>query len=279
MLVAVLIPIYKDSLTASEEQSFLQCLKVLGHYPLRIVLPDGLTTAYYEKLLHDNQIADFCFDYFDKAFFKNVNAYSRLLLSEAFYQHYVDFEYIFIYQLDGYVFKDKLKDWCSKGYEYIGAPWFTSYGIHKQGNDLYRVGNGGMSLRKVTAFRSRFDKEMPLSIYVFMIKNIRKKGLIKMSLQTIKLFFVLLFGKITVAEFIRQYLDERINEDCFWADGLSDTSLGLHKPEILEAARFCLEKSPAYLYDLIGKELPFACHAYEKYEYETFWQAFIAGKV
>ncbi|MDD2560171.1 MAG: DUF5672 family protein, partial [Bacteroidales bacterium] len=108
------------------------------------------------------------------------------------------------------------------------------------------------------------------------VKNIRKKGLIKMSLRTIQLLFVLVFGKITVADFITHYLDERINEDCFWADGLSDTPLELDKPEILEAARFCIEKSPAYLYNLIGKELPFVCHAYEKYEYNTFWKHFIS---
>ncbi len=276
MLVAVIIPVYKKTLGASEEQSFLQCLRVLGNYPLRMVLPYGLNTDYYEKHLHENSIADFRFDYFDEGFFKNVNAYSRLLLNESFYKRYIEFEYIFIYQLDGYVFKDELKEWCSKGYEYLGAPWFKSYGIHKKGNDLYRVGNGGMSLRKVAAFLSLFDRQMPFPIYFFMVKNIRKRGFIKMSLKTIKLFFVLLLCKITVADFITDYLDERINEDCFWADGLSDTSLGLHKPELLEAARFCIEKSPAYLYDLIGKELPFVCHAYEKYEYDSFWKQFIS---
>jgi len=275
MQVNIVIPVYKSTLTANEELSFLQCLRILGKYPLRIVLPYGLDSGCYLKHLKAENISDFDFEYFDASYFENVNAYSRLLLNKSFYKRFEDFDYILIYQLDAYVFRDELMEWCSRGYDYTGAPWFKSYGVHKKKNDLYRVGNGGVSLRKVSAFLSRFDRRMPLSIFPFMLKNIRLKGWFKMSVNTIKLLCVLLFYKPTLAHCVEHYLDERINEDCFWADGLSDTSLGFKKPEILEAACFCLEKSPSYLYDLIGNKLPFVCHAYEKYEYETFWKQFI----
>jgi hypothetical protein len=53
-------------------------------------------------------------------------------LSEEFYQAFTDFEFMLIYQLDAFVFRDELADWCRSGYEYIGAPWlrdrdFTSW--------------------------------------------------------------------------------------------------------------------------------------------------------
>ncbi|MDD4431013.1 MAG: hypothetical protein PHF61_06380, partial [Bacteroidales bacterium] len=63
-LVNIIIPVYKSILSQSEEQSFLQCLRVLGKYPLRIVLPNGLDTSYYENHLRANKIVDFKFDYF-----------------------------------------------------------------------------------------------------------------------------------------------------------------------------------------------------------------------
>jgi hypothetical protein len=69
--------------------------------------------------------------------------------------------------------------------------------------------------------------------------------------------------------------DERIPEDCFWADGLSYTKLAFKVPDVITAAQFCIEKSPSYLYKLIGEKLPFACHAYMKYEYEFFWKKHI----
>ena len=96
-----------------------------------------------------------------------------------------------------------------------------------------------------------------------------------MSLKTIKLFFVLLLCKITVADFITDYLDERINEDCFWADGLSDTSLGLHKPELLEAARFCIEKSRLSL-QFDWQRITLCLSRLRKYEYDSFWKQFIS---
>jgi hypothetical protein len=57
-----------------------------------------------------------------------------------------------IYQLDAWVFKDDLMKWCNKGYDYIGAPWFEDFGSYEKGKKLWRVGNGGFSLRKIKYF-------------------------------------------------------------------------------------------------------------------------------
>jgi hypothetical protein len=36
-------------------------------------------------------------------------------LSASFYERFLDTKYILIYQLDAFVFKDELQEWCDKG--------------------------------------------------------------------------------------------------------------------------------------------------------------------
>ena len=54
-------------------------------------------------------------------------AYNRLMMSEQFYRAFEGYEYILIYQLDCLVFSNALEEWCRKGYDYIGAPWFERW--------------------------------------------------------------------------------------------------------------------------------------------------------
>ena len=274
MLVKVIIPVYKNYLSSEEQHSLRQCCCVLKKYQLAIVTYPECNLTIYEKIL-TTENSNYSIEFFDRSYFDNVQSYNRLLFNFNFYLRFSAFEYILIYQLDGFVFKDELTEWCTKGFDYIGAPWFAKYKSYEDGCPLYKVGNGGVSLRKVSTFMKLFEETMPLSIYPFYIKNIRKKGFIKMSLKTLRMFFSLIFSKKTVGYYLDSYTDSRINEDCFWADGLSKTKLSLTVPSVNEAAHFCFEKSPNYLFDITGGKLPFACHAYEKYEYKSFWGKYI----
>lgn len=274
MLVKILIPVYKKELTLEEERSFKQCLYILNHYPIVVVTHQTLSIDSYIQIAKKLGV-NIEIEYFDEEYFKSVTAYSRLLLSKIFYLRFQHTKYIFIYQLDGFVFRDELNEWCERGYDYIGAPWFKDYKSHEDGAMLCKVGNGGVSLRKVSAFLSVFEKPFPLSIYPFYIKNIRKKGFFRMCIRAVKILFLLLFTRKKIKYYLENLTDERINEDCFWADGLSKTRLAFNVPDLVTAANFCFERSPSYLFRLIGNKIPFACHAYEKYEYESFWKNYI----
>jgi hypothetical protein len=83
------------------------------------------------------------------------------------------------------------------------------------------------------------------------------------------------FSRRTVEYVLQHFTDERVNEDCFWAEAFQGTTLEMNIPDVLTAARFCMEKKPSHIYALIGNQLPFTCHAFEKYEYETFWKEII----
>ena len=71
----------------------------------------------------------------------SILSYNQMLCSKSFWDYFGDYEYVLTYQPDCYVYKDDLDRYIELGYDYYGAPW-----------PLYnnKVGNGGLSLRKVS---------------------------------------------------------------------------------------------------------------------------------
>jgi hypothetical protein len=140
--VAVVIPIYKEELDDLEKISLAQVRKVLGKYPIIFVAPEGKNFSYLEpgEILVQ----------FHPQYFQSGRTYSKLLLSPFFYEPFLVFDYILIYQLDAFVFYDALEEFCRLGWDYIGAAFPVSWG-NVGGQKNPRVGNGGFSLRKVNA--------------------------------------------------------------------------------------------------------------------------------
>jgi hypothetical protein len=167
---AIIIPVYKKDMTRQEEVCFEQCIKLLKNHPIYLITPYGLDTTEYIKE-YPLKIRQF-----HPEFFLGIKGYNKLLLSRLFYEQFIDFDYILIHQLDAFVFSDQLIEWCNKDYDYVGAPWinnnFTIF-LHivrkvsplKSLKWLYKygfrntVGNGGLSLRKVSSFLSCFDTD------------------------------------------------------------------------------------------------------------------------
>lgn len=140
---AVVIPIYAEKPTKDEKASLLQCKKILGKYPIIVICPDSLDVSEY-KFLTDR------YERFSNSSFKSVKTYSSLCLDVNLYKRFQEFDYILIYQPDGWVFKDELEYWCNQGFDYIGAPWFEGFEKADENSKmLQEVGNGGMSLRNV----------------------------------------------------------------------------------------------------------------------------------
>ncbi len=142
-MVAVVVPVYKEKLSELEQISLKQLLRVLGEYPIFFVGPQGLNCDYGEGT------GDIPLVEFQAAYFASEASYSRLLLNPVFYRVFREYEYILIYQLDAFVFNDRLLEFCRYGYDYWGAP-VSRFSPHWQALGL-RVGNGGLSLRKVSS--------------------------------------------------------------------------------------------------------------------------------
>ena len=147
--VAIVVPAYKAELSQAETIALQQFQRVLGHYPKIFMAPQSLAFDYGELG------KGFTVERFPDAFLQSVSGYSVLLLQKDFYERFQDYEYILIYQLDAFVFSDELASFCAMGYDYIGAPisrWTPLW--HALGA---RVGNGGLSLRRVAACRHMIE--------------------------------------------------------------------------------------------------------------------------
>jgi len=219
--VTIVIPIYKETLTPQERGSLLQCNNILSRYNKCIVAPEDLDLSNHRSILDNVNVKRF-----PKYYFSSIDAYSELCLSEFFYTQFSGYQYMLIYQLDCWVFRDELIEWCNKGYDYIGAPWFD---IGKKGFwgtfslrplMLNKVGNGGFSLRKV-------------------------ETMISVSKPLIRLF--------------KKW---RKNEDFYIAILSSLFDRKFKKPPVQEAVSFAFETLPEKCYELNNNQLPFGCHAW-----------------
>lgn len=231
---AIAIPVYKTQLNANELIALKRCVEILTAYPIYLVAPRDMALDIYFDCYSGFQVLQF-----DEKYFKDIKGYNQLLLSIQFYQAFTFAEYLLIYQLDAYAFRDELIAWCNKGYDYIGAPWLTTPISQKEKVIvdmgkwmLHKVGNGGFSLRKVQS-----------------------------HLWVTRLLwpFIKLFVK---------------NEDFFWSIIVPKINPFFKIPKMEEAVGFSFEMLPRKAYEMNQKELPFGCHAWEKYDPE-FWQAYI----
>lgn len=140
--VIIVIPVYRP-MTVYERVSLRQCIRILGQYP--IVLVAGASMDVSDFLPY----CSFQVERFGDDDFFSTESYSRLLLSDRFYARFATYRYLLIYQLDAFVFSDRLLEFCRQGYDYIGAP-IPRWAWQGKRN---RVGNGGFSLRRIDACR------------------------------------------------------------------------------------------------------------------------------
>jgi len=139
------IPIYREHMTEYEKISLLQCCRVLSRYDISFVAPANLRVDKYLEFLPQAKIVSFPDDCFS-----GIASYNQLMLSPGFYDKFLSYSYLLLYQLDAFAFKDELELFCDMGYDYIGALW--PLGIRMSFNQKTAscyVGNGGFSLRHV----------------------------------------------------------------------------------------------------------------------------------
>lgn len=159
----IVIPIYKEKLDPIDELSLKRLYKVIKNkYDIYLVRPkllDGKCQDYY-KILNQKNVYEVVFD---NKYFKDTGGYSQLCILYDFYDKFSDYEYMYIYQLDCYLVKDELEEWCDKDYDYIGGPIISENAgwINVKNPKKWepQVGNGGFSLRKISTFKEITNPE------------------------------------------------------------------------------------------------------------------------
>lgn len=261
--VVIVIPIYKAIPNAYEVVSFMQFVKTMRHYPISLVTYEKLDISWYVDVLKENQL-EYDTVFFEESYFKNVSAYSTLLLSKNFYQTFLKFNYMLIFQLDVYIFKDDLKSWISKGYSYVGAPWISK----KEGDFVFDgVGNGGFSLRHVKDHIRAVSSWTDGGLLYLYVRYCFQKG-IAPSLFMKRILFRLNKKYYTI------FKEHKGNEDIFLGKVVAEKFSWFTVPNFEEALLFSIETEPQYAFEKNNKQLPFGCHAWEKYDLE-FWKKWI----
>lgn len=258
--VVIVIPVYKERLTADEQYSVHAMQRNLSRYDVALVTPDTLRAipipTHQEK--------------FPSGYFESSATYNQLLLSRAFYERFARFEYMLIYQLDALVFSDQLAFWCSQGYDFIGAP------VNVQKNNRESpafVGNGGFSLRKIATFLTTLTqhapaKMQPQTFWKLLTHPPADVASLGGMTRVLKALSIARQMRSGIEGFVQQY---SMNEDLFWSlrapAFLPDYSL----PSLDVAARFAVEANPRMWLARAGIELPFGCHAWAKWD-RDFWE-------
>ncbi len=169
---------------------------------------------------------------FDDAYFVNVAGYNRLLTSAQFYKRFLNYQFILIYQLDALIFRDELVEWCNQNFDYVGAPKVPEQSKKAYFNTKKTLLNGGLSLRKVA------------------------------SCLRLTIWYRRFFGQWPG------------NEDMLFS--MNATRLIIFRglmnlPTWEQALPFAFEDEPQRCLELNHNQLPFGCHAWERYD-KRFWE-------
>ena len=251
--VKVVVPVYTETLSGRDEKSLRQTVDVLRRYPITLLAPEGLDVTALQREFAIEEVTRVSREWLGQ---NGIKGYNHMMLSREFYEMFADYEYILICQTDAWIFSDRLEEWCDYGYDYVGAPWpkrrVYNLPIIKQflwlrrkllgGGDRIlrqdyfgRVGNGGLSLRRVNSMISACER------YADRAQEFKEnKGIV-------------------------------FNEDWFWALVPKEFKY----PSFDKALEFSFDSHPDLCYKLAEGRLPFGCHGWFKRRNIEFWSPLI----
>ncbi|HWS55564.1 MAG TPA: DUF5672 family protein [Pyrinomonadaceae bacterium] len=254
----VLVFSHKPRLEWYEEISFRQCLRVLNRHPLRLVCPEGLDVSAYRAMAPALAV-----DFIPPEWMSSYRAYNRLKILPFLYRRYARFEYILTYELDAFVFRDELSEWCSKGWDYVGAPWFEGWQHAARDARPIGVGNSGFSLRRTRAvlqISGSWRYQQPATD----VLRAWRRG----EYDTKRLIGALTYRNNFFAPFNDRA--NYYNEDVFWGRVVAERFPSFRVAPYEVARQFSFEVNPGRLFRECGHSLPFGCHKWMEFEPE-FW--------
>jgi hypothetical protein len=264
--VVILIFAHKSVLEWYEAISLEQCFRVLDRHPIRMVCPTGLDVSAYRRIAPALEV-----DFIPSRWLANVRAYNRLKILPFLYRRYADFEYILTHELDAFVFRDELLDWCEQGWDFIGAPWFEGYDNARPDAAPIGVGNAGLSLRRISTMLRVMRSWKTIRPTVDVYSEWRR------CTDTLPRGLWRLLGNLIWRNCFHHYLNRfGLNEDIFWSCA-GDRIAGFRLAPYQVARHFSFEVNPERLFLECGNKLPFGCHKWMEYQ-PGFWKPHIEAE-
>jgi hypothetical protein len=284
--VAVIVSTHRQNLLPEEQVSLRHLMHYLGGYDLYLIHPQSCRFS----------LPGFRYMPLPDEYFESRRVYSGLMLRRDFYESFAAYQYILTYHLDALVFSDSLPEWCAKGYDYIGAPWFKSPNDPAQG--FLWVGNGGFALKKVSSFLALLDSErhrhdrwglLADVLRLHLSEFYKRKAVIVRELSQDIAAGAEAAGPSGLARRVRHRLDEVVQplrgvssyiewreekapctEDYFWGHYAKPFYPEFRVAPAEVAVQFAFEAFPDYCFEYNQRRLPFGCHAWYQLGRE-FW--------
>jgi hypothetical protein len=261
----IVIPIYKsfDSLSNFEYLSLQQVFKVFSGKSIKFICSKDFNFSDYFSVANSFNFKGEV-ETFDNIYFQSIKGYNYLLMSQHFYERFSNYRYMLIYQLDAYIFRDALNEWVNKGYSYVGAPW-----IIKRNDEIIfdGVGNGGFSLRHIKTHLKVLESWGNGDFLFLYVRYCFQKGIMP------SLFMKWVLFRLRKKYYII-FKEHKGNEDIFWCKIAAGKFSWYTLPNFEEALEFSMETEPRYAFEKNNNQLPFGCHALEKYDLD-FWKKWI----
>lgn len=265
--VAIIIPLFvREELTEAEKISMRHLDTHLSGYDKYFVAAEQLNL---DKIKRD----DYFIQRFPEKYFGSAKAHNNLLTSTFFYNTFSKYKFILMYHFDSLVFSDQLLYWCEQDYDCIAPPWMAS---DYRWLEESTVGNGGFSLRKVSSFiklysSSEYWKEPEEMAQKFCEKfKLPKSLFMPLGKQVFKLGY---FNN--QKRHLNYYLDLELSaEDRFISMFATQYYPGFKLASAEAAIKFAFERYPGKYYEQNNHQLPFGCHAYERFDL-AFWEPYL----
>jgi hypothetical protein len=273
---AVAVPAYRDRLSDDELVSLRHLDRFLPEADKYLVMPETL-----DFHRHDYREMRFA-----PAFFKGIPGYNSLMLSRDFYARFAAYEYVLIHQLDALILHGRVESFLALDVDYLGAPWVEH---DADGAPLLtRVGNGGLSLRRVDGFRKLLEspphRETARDYYrrryndgshKYRLLGVPRAGLAATGLPILTHKAIArCLGRPFRADFAadaRAYSQDGAAEDRFISLEASNYCPSFKFATIHDALRFAFEQEPRFCLEQTGGKMPFGTHAWGRYDRE-FWE-------
>ena len=254
---AVVIPVYRTELSAAEQFSLQTTVSVLAAHDIYLTGPASKRGQFDQWV--DARGIPLPYVAFADDYFASIQGYNRLLVSRHFYEAFSHYGYVLISQIDALALRDELDDWCTRGYSYVGAPWYVGFTKPVRPLQLMGVGNGGFSLRRVADFlrvlsRPRIFRNPLMDHWPGSWKS--------NAYRFLKDYHALVMPGLQ--------FNLKVNEDVFWGMFVPRQCPFFRVAPVDEAVAFAFEAHPYFLFERNGRRLPFGCHAWERYD-RDFW--------
>jgi hypothetical protein len=264
--LCVIIPVYQPLLTAAEALSLTACKEHLSGYDCYLIFPQGLDISAYTTI-HNGLILKPV----KPQWLASIEAYNKMKLDLSFYNMFSDYSHLLTYELDAYIFSDKLKAAHAFEFDFIGAPFFDGYWAVKPDAKLVPGCNSGFSVRNIQScikvLSSMHKYRVHWMLYKFFLAPVRRIRLWLNSL-TKNRYEVFITGK-----FACYFDDSHLNEDVAWTEVVPKLFPDFKIADPLSALTFSFEYNLPKSYRLNGSKLPLGCHAWLKHQ--EFWKDYI----